>query len=944
MKKPAGNCGWAAPLVAVSILAFCAHAFAGAKRPMALLIMVDGMRADAVEVDAMPNLLRLKRGAWRKGYKAAWSLTGQSDASAAPSSAPNHVSIATGVNKTKHGVAQNSNLTENAYDYATYPTWLKRVVNADSSRKALFVYSWKQDAYLGPAEGVEFIGGTIDDTAQTDAINAPLLAARLASDDAPDATMYFIDTPDHVGHGVGDNFYPMSAAYRKALADVDFYIGMCLDAIASRATFEEEDWLILVTSDHGGYSNQHGTITKGRQANTIPVVIAGTGVSSGRIPGSPYNYDVTASALAHFGVSLEGLDAARRDQSAEVVAPGTLSEGFIAYRAFDSDETSSGKSSSDTAVTDGGKLGKYLNIASGGYVKLEGTDTSHVTYADANKSFTATIWVKMDNPPTSGDPVIIGNKDWGGVKKGVILFSGVSSQVKWTIDNNTVQPSGVMLNAGDGSDTGRIDIGPMKYEEGVWTFYAVSCDANGIFTLYQGRQDGTLDWVCSAPFSGFSLESGYPFYIGTDGDGNYNSKFVGGVDDFGLWSRTLSIAEVRAVYEAGRNGISLGDLTAPKAKSVTLASRLDLSGIDAANLGSGSSYDLNGQTMRLATSTIVEGISVTDSSADQDGTLVVKSGTFKMASAMTGNIYIASGATLDQYGYDLSANPVVLDGGTLTNTKGANSTLPMYLNLTADSGIIFANVGGTHDMSVPKGAEWNLGGCTLNVVLDGFDPDLCMEEGETISNGTLKVAVNSTAHDNTGRGWVQFANLNGKDGLRLDLGNSILRLKHHAPNMNSTVCDFTCRPPRGETIYSGNQLEIYGVYKPQSTDGFNIKMMDGSTLDLSDQNVAWNCKFRNSGGYAKGSSTECKVSFAAGATVNVNLGGRADLKAFADSGRHIILWAENAVPDVDLTAIVDELASNDYAIANDGTGAWVRRMGGLVIIVNFKEIKRRRKS
>ena len=329
----------------------------------------------------------------------------------------------------------------------------------------------------------------------------------------------------------------------------------------------------------------------------------------------------------------------------------------------------------------------------------------------------------------------------------------------------------------------------------------------------------------------------------------------------------------------------------------------------------------------------------------EDGTLSVKSGVFAMSQPRQGRIWIGEGATLDLNGHDIADCDVVLAGGKITSTKpAAHVTLPRRMNLTADSGIIFANIGGNHDMSVPKGAEWNLGGCTLNVVLDGFDPDLCMEEGETISNGTLKVAVNSTAHDNTGRGWVQFANLNGKDGLRLDLGNSILRLKHHAPNMNSTVCDFTCRPPRGETIYSGNQLEIYGVYKPQSTDGFNIKMMDGSTLDLSDQNVAWNCKFRNSGGYAKGSSTECKVSFAAGATVNVNLGGRADLKAFADSGRHIILWAENAVPDVDLTAIVDELASNDYAIANDGTGAWVRRMGGLVIIVNFKEIKRRRKS
>ena len=52
-------------------------------------------------------------------------------------------------------------------------------------------------------------------------------------------------------------------------------------------------------------------------------------------------------------------------------------------------------------------------------------------------------------------------------------------------------------------------------------------------------------------------------------------------------------------------------------------------------------------------------------------------------------------------------------------------------------------------------------------------------------------------------------------------------------------------------------------------------------------------------------------------------------------------WAENAVPDVDLTAIVDELSVNDYSIASDKRGAWIRRMGGLVIIVNFDNQKGR---
>ena len=93
--------------------AVCASAFTpawadGAKRPMALVVMVDGMRADAVESGDMPNLERLRAGKWRPGYKAAWSVTGQIAPGSAPSSAPNHVSIATGFGPADHGVTANN--------------------------------------------------------------------------------------------------------------------------------------------------------------------------------------------------------------------------------------------------------------------------------------------------------------------------------------------------------------------------------------------------------------------------------------------------------------------------------------------------------------------------------------------------------------------------------------------------------------------------------------------------------------------------------------------------------------------------------------------------------------------------------------------------------------------------------------------------------------------
>ena len=215
-----------AALVAAAICVTAAlPSFAdGNRRPMALMVMFDGLRADAIESGEMPNLTALRNGTWQPGYNAAWTVTGQNAPGTPPVSAPNHASIATGVSPSKHGVTANGKTASG--NYAAYPTWLKRVVDAKSGTSALFVYSWSEDADLGPAAGVTFLG-------KTDAENATDLAALLASSDAPDATMYFIDAVDHAGHA--GSYYPYTAGYRVALAESDGYLGACLSAIASRA-------------------------------------------------------------------------------------------------------------------------------------------------------------------------------------------------------------------------------------------------------------------------------------------------------------------------------------------------------------------------------------------------------------------------------------------------------------------------------------------------------------------------------------------------------------------------------------------------------------------------------------------------------------------------------------------------------------------------------------
>ena len=80
-----------------------------------------------------------------------------------------------------------------------------------------------------------------------------------------------------------------------------------------------------------------------------------------------------------------------------------------------------------------------------------------------------------------------------------------------------------------------------------------------MLTVYQGRADGRLNWICSrAP--DILVKTGLPFHIGQDGTGAYRHSLNGDVDDFALWTRALSHEDVRRIFEAGRQGLLLGEL------------------------------------------------------------------------------------------------------------------------------------------------------------------------------------------------------------------------------------------------------------------------------------------------------------------------------------------------------------------------------------------------
>lgn len=86
------------------------------------------------------------------------------------------------------------------------------------------------------------------------------VASDISSADCSDFLFCIFEECDHVGHQT--NFTPENFGYIDAFRNNDEYAYDILEKIKGRETYEAEDWLILITTDHGGYLDEHGGATK----------------------------------------------------------------------------------------------------------------------------------------------------------------------------------------------------------------------------------------------------------------------------------------------------------------------------------------------------------------------------------------------------------------------------------------------------------------------------------------------------------------------------------------------------------------------------------------------------------------------------------------------------------------------------------------------------------
>ncbi|HEY1083766.1 MAG TPA: alkaline phosphatase family protein [Prosthecobacter sp.] len=239
-----------------------------------LFIGIDGCRADALTEAMSRGLAPQMKALAESGVLSHKIYAGgrKDTATHQPTvSGPGWSSLLTGVWKDKHHVENNRFLGGR---FQAYPHFLRRLEDVKPTAWSASFANWPEIhrfiADGSRAEGKEFLDEKF--TALPDAAlhgrDYPDLDIQIrdhALDSLrnrnPDVMFVYFAQVDEYGHGLIDpraNFSPDSNLYLHAIGIVDSHVGELVRAVRARPAFAEEDWLIILTTDHGGRGNSHG--------------------------------------------------------------------------------------------------------------------------------------------------------------------------------------------------------------------------------------------------------------------------------------------------------------------------------------------------------------------------------------------------------------------------------------------------------------------------------------------------------------------------------------------------------------------------------------------------------------------------------------------------------------------------------------------------------------
>lgn len=247
-------------LVVIQILFILNTGFSQSGKKKVIFIIADGIPADIIERVAKPNMdLIIQKGAYQRafvgGIKGTYNQT--------PTiSAPGYNNLLTGTWSNKHHVVNNSIKAPN-YQYWSIFRYLK---NQDASKKTAIFSSWQDNRTKLIGEGLKETGGWLVDFVydgyELDTFQFPHdkkgmwvhhvdeyvvnKADSVIRASAPDLSWVYLEYTDEVGHLFGN-----SVIMDQAVGYLDQQMGRIYKALEYRKKKFNEDWLLLITTDHG---------------------------------------------------------------------------------------------------------------------------------------------------------------------------------------------------------------------------------------------------------------------------------------------------------------------------------------------------------------------------------------------------------------------------------------------------------------------------------------------------------------------------------------------------------------------------------------------------------------------------------------------------------------------------------------------------------------------
>jgi len=264
-----------------------------------LVIGIDGVRPDALAAAETPNLDKLIKTA---AFADTTQILGKRYSKSDTISGPGWSSILTGVWADKHGVHDNEFEGKN---YKQFPHFFERLKDQfPQARTASFVDWSPIDEHIVSAADLKknYPSANVGEYIEHDAEIARD-ASRHLQDGDPHATMVYFGSVDETGHKVG--FHPSVKPYVAAIEVVDGHVGQLLQAIDARPSRAGENWLVLVSTDHGGRGTGHGSGHKVPEIRTVFLIVSGTAARQGKIQQQTYLVDLPVTALVHLGVKID---------------------------------------------------------------------------------------------------------------------------------------------------------------------------------------------------------------------------------------------------------------------------------------------------------------------------------------------------------------------------------------------------------------------------------------------------------------------------------------------------------------------------------------------------------------------------------------------------------------------------------------------------------------